>query len=415
MNKSKKNAFTLIELVAVLVIMAIISLIATPLVLTLVNNAKASANKRSVDAFGKTVEIAAMTYLMDNHHYPSDLSTLEVEYTGNEVTCEVMHLNEDGSLYLSECSVGGKEVKDKNTEDGWYHYGKFVASTKANTAVDELLAKANDASVTTYEVGTEASRELYTFSHDATAQTEALTDYRYIGNDPYNYVTFNNELWRIIGVFTVEDEIGNQEQRIKIIRDEIIGEYPWDYQGKDVDGAEYGYNKWPDSSLSIYLNGNYFNSLTSEAQSMITSAKFYIGKSYSVELVSAPAYYAFERGKSGYNGTIGNNWIGNIGLMYPSDYAYTYANGVDEKCFSDIECCDESTPTNSWLYKREYDQWTISPYSDDVISLNDMGIFKKYTSVLCDYGVRPSLYLKSDIQIVEGNGSQEAPYQLKLN
>ena len=127
--KKNKKGFTLIELVAVLVIMAVIALIATPLILTLVNNAKASANKRSVDAYGKAVELAAMTYLMDNGEYPSDLGSLQVEYTGSEVTCGVMTLNNDGSLYLSECSVGGAEVKDKNTEDGWYHYGKLTSIT----------------------------------------------------------------------------------------------------------------------------------------------------------------------------------------------------------------------------------------------------------------------------------------------
>ena len=132
--RNKKNAFTLIELVAVLVIMAIIALIATPLVLSLINNAKASANKRSVDAYGKAVELAAMTYLMDNGDYPTDLTTLEVEYTGKEVTCNVMNLNTDGSLYLSECSVGGTEVKDKNTEDGWYHYGNQGESTSSYQA-----------------------------------------------------------------------------------------------------------------------------------------------------------------------------------------------------------------------------------------------------------------------------------------
>ena len=141
----KKNAFTLIELVAVLVIMAIIALIATPLVLSLINNAKSSANKRSVDAYGKAVELAAMTYLMDNGEYPSDLSTLTVEYTGKEVACNVITLNEDGSLYLSECSVGGVEVKDKNTEDGWYHYGKMGAITySAYNVGDQVTYKGID-------------------------------------------------------------------------------------------------------------------------------------------------------------------------------------------------------------------------------------------------------------------------------
>ena len=122
----KKKGFTLIELVAVLVIMAVITLIATTLVLTLVNNSKASANKRSIDAYGKAVEIAIMRYLIDTGDYPSDLGSQKVEYTGSEVVCSIMTLNTDGSLYMSQCSVGGNEVKDKNTEDGWYHYGKQV-------------------------------------------------------------------------------------------------------------------------------------------------------------------------------------------------------------------------------------------------------------------------------------------------
>ena len=45
---------------------------------------KASANKRSVDAYGKAVELSVLSYLMDNGDYPSDLSTLEVEYTGTK-------------------------------------------------------------------------------------------------------------------------------------------------------------------------------------------------------------------------------------------------------------------------------------------------------------------------------------------
>ena len=52
---------------------------------------------------------------------------------------------------------------------------------------------------------------------------------RYVGADPNNYVSFNNELWRIIGVFNnIDDGTGKKETRLKIIRDEPIGEYSWD-------------------------------------------------------------------------------------------------------------------------------------------------------------------------------------------
>ena len=64
--------------------------------------------------------------------------------------------------------------------------------------------------------------------HPATTQLKANTDYRYTGADPNNYVSFNNELWRIIGVFPTDDGTGNIENRVKIIRNESIGRYSWD-------------------------------------------------------------------------------------------------------------------------------------------------------------------------------------------
>ena len=125
MKKNKNKGFTLIELIAVLVIMAIIALIVTPLVLNVVRKAKDSANKRSVDAYGKSIDLAVASYLMEKEDFPISIDQLTIEYSGKEVVCGVAKLNEDSSVYLSECTVGGKEVKDSSTEDGFYHYGKL--------------------------------------------------------------------------------------------------------------------------------------------------------------------------------------------------------------------------------------------------------------------------------------------------
>ena len=134
-----KKAFTLIELIAVLVILAILALIVTPIVLNIVKHAKESANKRSVDAYGKSIELAVANYLLDKGEFPTNISDLEIEYSGKEVICNISLLNEDSSVYLSECKVGSSDVKDKNTSDGWYHYGKSTKVTyKAYKVGDEI-------------------------------------------------------------------------------------------------------------------------------------------------------------------------------------------------------------------------------------------------------------------------------------
>ena len=125
MSKRRSKGFTLIELIAVLVILAIIALIVTPLVLNVVRKAKDSANKRSIDAYGKSIDLAVAAYLMDTGNFPTSVDQLTIEYSGKEVVCGVSLLNEDSSVYLSECTVGGVEVKDSSTDDGWYHYGKL--------------------------------------------------------------------------------------------------------------------------------------------------------------------------------------------------------------------------------------------------------------------------------------------------
>ena len=120
MANSKKKAFTLIELIAVLVIMAIIALIATPLVMNIIRKARVSADKRSIDAYGRSIELAIAGYLLDTGKFPTEVSQLTIEYSGNEVVCTTTQLNSDSSVYLDGCTVDGRSVE--------YHYGENKSS-----------------------------------------------------------------------------------------------------------------------------------------------------------------------------------------------------------------------------------------------------------------------------------------------
>ncbi len=417
----KKKGFTLIELLAVLVLLAIIALITIPIVIRTINNSEEQAEKKSILGYARAVEDDIANYMMINagKKYTDYVLPDNLDYKGNEVECDKpIKPDANGKLKLTCCKVVG------GTGTGYdYEKGKVEKSTDTScnadsgdedqpsqkTAVQELLSKTNDVNVTTYTSGSDASHQMYTFEHPATEQTDALTDYRYIGNDPYNYVDFNGETWRIIGIFTVEDENEKKEQRIKIIRDESIGDMAWNINDSNV---------WYNASLNEYLNGDYYNSLSSDYKYMIIESKYYLGNELDT-FPSASEFYDYERGVLKNLDTSSINWIGNIGLMYPSDYLYTYSNGIDNVCYDKGFYCEVwrgADPSLGWLYKSEISQWTITARNkyNDYISLVDSSgnTNGHYSSAY--HGVRPVTYLKSTVKIASGTGTSSDPYKLKI-
>ena len=100
--------------------MAIIALIVTPLVMSIIRKAKVSADKRSIDAYGRSIELAIAGYLLDNGSFPTSIEQLTIEYSGDEVVCSTTQLKSDSSIYLAGCTVGGRSVEN-------YTYGKEEA------------------------------------------------------------------------------------------------------------------------------------------------------------------------------------------------------------------------------------------------------------------------------------------------
>ena len=170
----KRKGFTLIELVAVLVILAILALIVTPLVLNIIRKARVSADKRSIDAYGRSIELAVAGYLLDNGTFPTSIDQLTIEYTGDEVVCSTTRLNSDSSVYLSGCTVGGRSVdytygKEETVSYKTYEVGDTIEYKGINFYVIEDSDATNDTvkllkaepltyeEVQTYSAGTGAS------------------------------------------------------------------------------------------------------------------------------------------------------------------------------------------------------------------------------------------------------------------
>lgn len=115
-----KKGFTLIELLAVIVILAIIALIAAPVVLNIINDSKKQSNERSMEMYKSAIsDTIARNQLNGTEIRPGNLSQEfldTVEYDGARVVCRINRLNENGSIYLQDCTVDGVKVESKGNK-----------------------------------------------------------------------------------------------------------------------------------------------------------------------------------------------------------------------------------------------------------------------------------------------------------
>lgn len=240
---------------------------------------------------------------------------------------------------------------------------------------------------------------------------------RYMGKNPNNYVKFNNELWRIIGVFDVASvKDGPKEKRIKIIRDESLGNMVWDSGNV---------NDWSSASLQLYLNGEYYNSLDSTSKSLIGNTYWNLGGITSYTSSSnglASHFYGYERGTTVYSGRP-TYWVGKIALMYPSDYGYATSGGTTTNRASCLakEMCNWGSSSysdcisNDYLYNSSEHQWTLTPdsfNSNIVFSVRYSGYLSNDFANYSLDSASPVLFLTSTVQITGGEGTQSNPYTL---
>ena len=108
-----------------------------------------------------------------------------------------------------------------------------------------------------------AADKIITLAKSDASIVEDTTDdrnLRYVGANPNNYVSFNGELWRIIGVFNnTLDKYGTKTSRVKIVRQQAIGSYSYDSSVSSINQG-YGTNNWGTSKIVELLNDKFYNS-----------------------------------------------------------------------------------------------------------------------------------------------------------
>ena len=325
---------------------------------------------------------------------------------------------------------------------------------------------------------------LYEVSHDVSEISSDWnkTEYRFAGvnyeNDTtayvHNYVRFNNEIWRIIGLVNVKTESGI-EQRLKIVRTDGVGEqknlgrYTWSKEGLAENWSAYN-NNWATSSLKDMLNGIYYESSSGEcyiadrnmnesqsncdftgngeqpkgldeiAMSMIDKEEIWnIGAGNSEP--TTKEFYEKERGNKSYEERYTNEYYptewsnetdvggkhNGIGLIYPSDYGYA-TNGGNigrETCFSkelsnwnetdgnyQSECAKRDWLNPSYSKGKGENLLTLMP--DLAFNTDDYHILTRGQVLSGTFGgwVTPAVYLTTSTTITSGDGTINNPYIL---
>ena len=263
-------------------------------------------------------------------------------------------------------------------------------------------------------------------SGQGTGQVVNENGYRYEGKNPNNYIWFNNEYWRIIGVFDSASHGQSNKNLVKIIRDDVLDGLACDKSNT---------NNWNTSSLKSLLNGAYYNAqdgtssgycygygtkatancdytkrgIQSGYRGMIANVTWHLG-GYSSTSATAEAFYGYERGTTVYSGRP-TSTTGYIGLIYPSDYGYS---ALSSSCARTINLSSYNSATcagQSWLYGKGA-EWTLTPnssYSSGVFNLSTTGSVNYYNAST-GYGSRPVLYLDASVYKIDGDGSLNNPY-----
>ena len=310
--------------------------------------------------------------------------------------------------------------------------GGSATLTKTTNTTGTLLS-----SVITAGVGTSGDGVITKVTDNNTEQ------YRYQGNNPNNYVSFNNQLWRIIGYVPVclevtpitedttingtsfkqgEAQCTKWENRVKIIKADPIGAYVYNE-------SRYGAANnivWIGSSIQELLNSCYlgkkdvcskYSYAHSTTQGVCNYSQNGINENDSYGNMIEGVYYnmGMSNGYSSSSVVYANEVKKQVseksmtGLMYASDFGYAISGYTGNLGYSSAN----SQMVNNWLFGQSY-EWTMTAFSSSnpVVVINTGGLTG--SNAFYGYAVRPVLYLQSNVNKLSGDGSIASPYTLGM-
>lgn len=283
---------------------------------------------------------------------------------------------------IATCAITEKVLTIKGVAEG-------SATITVNQTEGETTLAPNPVTYTIDGVKKTAAATLSTVSELKTTPFGKI----YAGENPNNYIWFNNEQWRIIGLYG---------DSIKIVRATPFA------TGQTYNSSDKSGNAWGSSEIKEYLYSSYESIISDEKsrELVLENATWYIGETIPQKNAAAV-----------YDDATKEEWNGKIGLI--TSYEYQYASS--ESCWSKNGDTYKTCGKDNWLYNtlmsdgNKVGSWTMSPDTKAGRALRvHPQRFVDDNPVSSAISISPVVYLKAAISITGGSGQigEEGSYKL---
>lgn len=458
-----KKAFTLVELLAVIVILGLLMVIIVPKVTQTLKDAEKNTNMTSAENLVKAATLKATNNEMTGNsenikiNYTTGENQNYIDYTGEKPTSGQVQIKSNGEVAMAVRFGDYCYLKPYNSNDiTTIEYNEQTCGANSDVFINYTIPELAVSGDGLYEALGEPGR------------------YIYRGTNPNNYIYLkengSNVLYRIISY--------ESDGTIKVVRDDRItkdgnntikwdegtarqntntGYYCTSANGCNVWGNQentyyhdttltnlnhdFYYKYYPsntsislenysntgtvsqDSTLNIYLNNTWINTLNFKDK--IIEHSFNVGGVYITTSYNEKSLEKIKDEEQVYT------WNGKIALMTISEYQEAslsntcsfwsnyyrnpnnYHNDENNQRVNHYDSGQWPCALNNWTYKSEYAQWSLSPHSYNSYNVWDVnsGGSMGYVDADNALGVRPVFYLKSSVKL-GGFGTSAEPYYI---
>ena len=279
-----------------------------------------------------------------------------------------------------------KEVKDPNNKDqDCSGYVEVTKVGKEYSYTPFLVCKGNYEPKYLTDIVKESKQDEY-----GNGVYEMGGEYVYRGDDVKNYVSFNNQLWRIVKV--------DSEGDIKLVLAKYTEDsYAWDDSyNSDKNDSSGITTDYLHTNIRKVLNNYYNSNLSRDSKAKIVSKNLCIGKYLITDEFSSEKECSVIKENE------------KIGLLTVNDY---HLASLDSNCaiLKNKECANINYLSDTSYFNT----WSLSTASENTYKV--YSISKTISEIYASTAKRinPTIYLSQKAIVLNGNGKEASPYIIK--